>query len=64
MVFETIWNCRELDENNLSKACILMVSETISNYREIDENNVHQKHAFWRIWNDVELQKSNWKQYT
>jgi len=28
-VFKTIWNCREIDENNVSKACIMTVFETI-----------------------------------
>ena len=39
----------------------MLVSETIWNCREIDEHNVHLKHTFWRIWNDLELQKNNWK---
>jgi len=29
MVFETIWNCREKNENNVFKECIVMVFETI-----------------------------------
>jgi len=29
VVSETIWNCREIDENNVSKACIVTVLETI-----------------------------------
>jgi len=29
MVFETIWNCREKNETNVSKACIVTVFETI-----------------------------------
>ena len=33
-------------ENNVSKACIMLVSETIWNCREIDEHNVHLKHTF------------------
>jgi len=35
MVFETIRNCREIIENNVSKVCILVVSETIWNCRKI-----------------------------
>jgi len=34
-----IWNSREIDGNNVSKACILMVFETIWNCRDIDGNN-------------------------
>jgi len=43
-----IWTDLELqrkNENNVSKACILVVSEIIWNCREIDENNIHLKHA-------------------
>jgi len=29
IVFETIWNCGEQDENNVSKECIVTVFETI-----------------------------------
>ena len=60
-VFKTIWNCREHFKNIFFKACALKVFETIWNCREIDEHNVHLKHTFWRIWNDLELQKNNWK---
>ena len=34
MVLKTIWNCREIDESNVSKACVLAVFETIWNYRK------------------------------
>jgi len=34
---ETIWNCREKNENQVSKACILTVFETIWNYRDISK---------------------------
>ena len=57
-VFETIWNCREIDEQIVSKACILVVSKAIWNYREIDENNVHLKihcDVFETIWNCREI---------
>jgi len=40
-----IWNAEKKNENNVSKACILVVSETIWNCREIDENNVYLRHA-------------------
>jgi len=33
-VMETIWNYRETDESNVSKACIITGFETIWNYRE------------------------------
>jgi len=34
MLFETSWNCRETDTNNVSKARIVTVFETIWNCRE------------------------------
>jgi len=38
--FQTIWIGREHFENNVFKACILMVFETIGNYRNVFENIV------------------------
>ena len=38
-VFETIRDCREIDENIVSKPCVLAVFKTICNCREIDESN-------------------------
>jgi len=34
MVYESIWNCRKVIENNVSKACIIAVFETIWNCRK------------------------------
>jgi len=40
--FEAIWNCRDIDEIDVSKACIVTVFEAIWNCREIDENDVYK----------------------
>jgi len=34
VVFETIWNCTEIDESNITKACIVTGFEAISNCRK------------------------------
>ena len=49
MVSETIWTCKEKNENNVSKVCILVISETIWNYRETIKTSMYLKHAF--LWN-------------
>ena len=53
-VFETIWNCREHFENNVSKVCTVTVFETIWNCRK-HLKTIHLKHAIWRYF---ELQKT------
>ena len=35
MVFETIWNCREIDEISVTKACIVTGFETFQNCRKM-----------------------------
>ena len=45
-MFETIWNCENLFENNISKECILTMFETIWNCREKKLKTIYLKHAF------------------
>ena len=49
-MFEAIWNCRKLFENNISKEWILTMFERIWNCREKNLKTMYLKHAFWRYW--------------
>ena len=64
-VLEKIQNQRNLFENNVSKACILMVFKTIWNCREHFENNVSKACilvyilvVFETIWNCLNNMKT------
>ena len=45
--FQTIWNYRNVFENNVSQACILTVFKKIGNCRNLLKT-MYLKHAFWR----------------